>query len=283
MAGYGGAGPLTSGDPRTMATRQVPERWLRARLQSSAARPRCPASPRRTRHSEPPAVEATPAQLENASTPTCAPAWSATARSWCRAACVPDLRMLTAEKHSILQGNRLRRRDHGAGMRAWATARRAGTCADIHAYVAARQEDRAAARRPRRNLKPIARAGARRRPTVTALPSRPPGPRRRELPPGVSCLRALLHQRRRRALPPGRGAPAPARRHAASWRAGSRGLDQHHEHAGERIAGQDDRPERSPSSASRKPELESRSPRSRAGRNMQDLQYLSRMGTTSFE
>ena len=86
MAGYGGAGAVTGGDPRTMASgRYVNDGYVLAfKLDGKAPMPRI--AERNTQIPEQPRIEATAAQVENGKFTYCAPAWSATARSWSLAA-----------------------------------------------------------------------------------------------------------------------------------------------------------------------------------------------------
>jgi quinohemoprotein ethanol dehydrogenase len=146
MAGYGGAGALTSGDPRTMATGRFQNDGyvLAFKLGGKAAMPRI--AEKNLVIPEPPALEATAAQLENgkyAYMRTCMVCHGALVVS---GGVVPDLRMLTAEKHSIFKEIVYDGVIHGAGMPRLGDLLGEQDVRDIHAYVAARaREDRAAA------------------------------------------------------------------------------------------------------------------------------------------
>jgi quinohemoprotein ethanol dehydrogenase len=146
MAGYGGAGPLTSGDPRTMATGRFQNDGyvLAFKLGGKAAMPRI--AEKNSVIPEPPAVEATPAELENgkyAYMRTCMVCHGALVIS---GGVVPDLRMLTAEKHSIFKEIVYDGVIHGAGMPRLGDLLTEQDVRDIQAYVIERaNQDRAAA------------------------------------------------------------------------------------------------------------------------------------------
>jgi quinohemoprotein ethanol dehydrogenase len=155
MAGYGGAGALTSGDPRTMATgRYVNDGHVLAfKLGGKTAMPRI--AEKDLSIPEPPALEATPAQLENgkyAYMRTCMVCHGALVVS---GGVVPDLRMLNAAKHSIFKEIVYDGVIHGAGMPRLGDLLTEQDVRDIHAYVAARAaEDRAAALAAAKPAKP---------------------------------------------------------------------------------------------------------------------------------
>jgi len=146
MAGYGGAGALTSGDPRTMATgRFVNDGYVLAfRLGGKAPMPRI--AEKNAAIPAPPPVEATAAQLENgkyAYMRTCMVCHGALVVS---GGVIPDLRMLSTEKHSIFQQIVYDGVIHGAGMPRLGDLLTEQDVQDIHAYIVSRaNEDRAAA------------------------------------------------------------------------------------------------------------------------------------------
>jgi quinohemoprotein ethanol dehydrogenase len=146
MAGYGGAGGLTLGDPRTMASgRYVNEGHVLAfKLGGKAAMPRI--AERNAAIPEPPRIEATPVQLENGRykyMSTCMVCHGALVVS---GGVIPDLRMLTAEKHSIFKSIVYDGAIHGAGMPRMGDLLTPQDVRDIQAYVVARAgQDRTAA------------------------------------------------------------------------------------------------------------------------------------------
>jgi len=146
MAGYGGAGPLTAGDPRTMATGRFQNDGyvLAFKLGGKATMPRI--AEKNSVIPQPPAVEATPAELENgkyAYMRTCMVCHGALVVS---GGVVPDLRMLTAEKHSIFKEIVYDGVIHGAGMPRLGDLVTVQDVRDIQAYVIERAiQDRAAA------------------------------------------------------------------------------------------------------------------------------------------
>ena len=147
MAGYGGAGALTSGDPRTMATGRFQNDGyvLAFKLGGRAAMPRI--AEKNSVIPEPPAVAATAAELENgkyAYMRTCMVCHGALVVS---GGVVPDLRMLTAEKHSIFKEIVYDGVIHGAGMPRLGDLVSEQDVRDIQAYVISRaNQDRAAAK-----------------------------------------------------------------------------------------------------------------------------------------
>lgn len=146
MAGYGGAGALTSGDPRTMASAKFQnDGYLLAfKLGGKAAMPRIAAKDATI--PEPPASDATAAQLENGKykfMSTCAVCHGPLVIS---SGVVPDLRMLPAAKHAIFKEIVFDGVIHGAGMPRLGDLVTEQDVHDIQAYVIARaNEDRAAA------------------------------------------------------------------------------------------------------------------------------------------
>jgi len=149
MAGYGGAGAVTGGDPRTMASgRYVNDGHVLAfKLDGEAPMPRI--AERNTEIPEQPRLEATAAQLENGKFKygsTCMVCHGALVIS---GGVVPDLRMLTAEKHSIFKEIVYDGVIHGAGMPRLGDLVTEQDVRDIQAYVISRaNQDRAAAAKP---------------------------------------------------------------------------------------------------------------------------------------
>jgi quinohemoprotein ethanol dehydrogenase len=146
MAGYGGAGPLASGDPRTMASAKYQNDGyvLAFKLGGKAAMPRI--AEKSASIPEPPHMEATPAQLDNGKykfMSSCAVCHGPLVIS---SGVVPDLRLLSAEKHAIFKEIVYDGVIHGAGMPRMGDLLTEQDVHDIHAYVIARaNEDRAAA------------------------------------------------------------------------------------------------------------------------------------------
>jgi quinohemoprotein ethanol dehydrogenase len=145
MAGYGGAGALQGSDPRSMASsRHVNEgHVLVFKLDGQAAMPRI--AERNATIPEPPKSEATAAQLENGKHKygsTCMVCHGALVIS---GGVVPDLRMLTTEKHSIFKEIVYDGVTHGAGMPRLGDLVTEQDVRDIQAYVISRaNQDRAA-------------------------------------------------------------------------------------------------------------------------------------------
>jgi quinohemoprotein ethanol dehydrogenase len=150
MAGYGGGGAVTAGDPRTMASaRYVNDGQVLAfKLGGKAAMPRV--AERNTAIPEQPPVTATAAQLENGKYKyggTCMVCHGALVVS---GGVTPDLRMLTTEKHSIFKEIVYDGVIHGAGMPRLGDLLTEQDVRDIHAYIITRaNEDRAAAATPK--------------------------------------------------------------------------------------------------------------------------------------
>ena len=146
MAGYGGAGPLTSGDPRTMATGKYQNDGyvLAFKLGGKAAMPKI--AEKNSTIPEPPRMEATAAALENgkyAYMRTCMVCHGALVVS---GGVVPDLRMLPAEKHALFKEIVYDGVIHGAGMPRLGDLLNEQDVHDIQAYIISRaNEDRAAA------------------------------------------------------------------------------------------------------------------------------------------
>jgi len=146
MAGYGGAGAVTGGDPRTMASgKYVNDGYVLAfKLGGKAAMPRV--AEKNSLIPEQPAIEASSAQLENGKyryMSTCMVCHGALVVS---GGVTPDLRMLPPEKHAIFKEIVYDGVIHGAGMPKLADLLTEQDVADIHAYVVMRaNEDRGAA------------------------------------------------------------------------------------------------------------------------------------------
>jgi quinohemoprotein ethanol dehydrogenase len=146
MAGYGGAVALTSGDPRTMATGKYQNDGyvLAFKLGGRASMPRI--AEKNATLPEPPQVAATAAELENgkyAYMRTCMVCHGALVVS---GGVMPDLRMLSAEKHAIFKEIVYDGVIHGAGMPRLGDLITEQDVHDIHAYIVSRAtEDRAAA------------------------------------------------------------------------------------------------------------------------------------------
>ncbi len=143
MAGYGGSGGVTSGDPRTMAPgKYVNDGYVFAfKLGGHETMPRV--AEKNSLIPEPPAIEATAAQVENGKykfMSTCMVCHGALAVS---GGVVPDLRMLPPEKHAIFNEIVYDGVIHGAGMPKLADLVSEQDVHDIHAYVISRaNEDR---------------------------------------------------------------------------------------------------------------------------------------------
>jgi quinohemoprotein ethanol dehydrogenase len=146
MAGYGGAGAVTGGDPRTMASgRYLNEGHVLAfKLGGKAQLPRI--AEKNAAIPAPPKLEATAAQVENGKYQygaNCMVCHGALAVS---GGVVPDLRMLSAEKHSIFKEIVYDGVIHSAGMPRMGDLVSEQDVRDIQAYVISRaNEDRAAA------------------------------------------------------------------------------------------------------------------------------------------
>jgi quinohemoprotein ethanol dehydrogenase len=146
MAGYGGAGGVTGGDPRTMISAKYLNEGhvLAFKLGGKAAMPHI--AEKNASIPEPPASAATAAQVENGKYKygsTCMVCHGALVVS---GGVVPDLRMLTAEKHSIFKEIVYDGVIHGAGMPRMGDLLTEQDVRDVQAYIIRRaNEDRAAA------------------------------------------------------------------------------------------------------------------------------------------
>ena len=146
MAGYGGAGGVTGGDPRTMASgKYMNDGYVLAfKLGGKAAMPRV--AEKNASIPEQPAIEATAAQIENGKYRyggTCMVCHGALVVS---GGVVPDLRMLPPEKHAIFKEIVYDGVIHGAGMPKMGDLVTEQDVQDIHAYIITRaNQDRAPA------------------------------------------------------------------------------------------------------------------------------------------
>jgi len=146
MAGYGGAGALTGGDPRTMASAKYANdgQVLAFKLGGKAPMPRI--AEKNMNIPEPPAIQATAAQIENGSRKYMSYCMVCHGALVVSGGVVPDLRMLSTEKHSIFKQIVYDGVIHGAGMPRMGDLVSEQDVRDIQAYIIARaSEDRAAA------------------------------------------------------------------------------------------------------------------------------------------
>jgi quinohemoprotein ethanol dehydrogenase len=143
MAGYGGSGGVTSGDPRTMASGKYVNDGHVLAFKLGGREPMPRISEKNALIPQQPAFEATPAQVENGKykfMSTCMVCHGALVVS---GGVVPDLRMLPPERHSIFKEIVYDGIIHGAGMPKLADLVSEQDVHDIHAYVIARaNEDR---------------------------------------------------------------------------------------------------------------------------------------------
>ncbi len=138
MAGYGGAGAVTTGDPRTMASgKYYNDGYVLAfKLDGKAPMPKV--AMRNLDIPEPPVIAATPAQLENGKykyMSTCMVCHGALVVS---GGVIPDLRRLPAEKHAIFKQIVYDGVIHGAGMPQLSDLVSEQDVHDIEAYIALR-------------------------------------------------------------------------------------------------------------------------------------------------
>jgi quinohemoprotein ethanol dehydrogenase len=149
LAGYGGAGGVTGGDPRTMASARYLNdgHILVFKLGGKAPMPRV--AERNLDIPEPPALAATPEQVENGKylyTANCMVCHGALAVS---GGVVPDLRRLPAAKHGLFKEIVFDGVIHSAGMPRMGDLLTEQDVRDIQAYVIQRaREDRAAGQAP---------------------------------------------------------------------------------------------------------------------------------------
>jgi quinohemoprotein ethanol dehydrogenase len=146
MAGYGGAGAVTGGDPRTMASgKHLNDGYVFAfKLGGSATMPRV--AEKNASIPEQPVMDATAAQVENGRykyNSTCMVCHGALVVS---GGVTPDLRMLAPEKHAIFKEIVYDGVIHGAGMPKMGDLVTEQDVQDIRAYIIKRaNEDRAPA------------------------------------------------------------------------------------------------------------------------------------------
>jgi quinohemoprotein ethanol dehydrogenase len=146
MAGYGGAGALQAADPRTMvsATHLNEGHVLAFKLGGKAQMPRI--AEKNASIPEPPKIEATAAQVENGKYQYGASCMVCHGALVVSSGVVPDLRMLSTEKHSIFKQIVYDGVIHSAGMPRMGDLVTEQDVSDIQAYVVSRaNEDRAAA------------------------------------------------------------------------------------------------------------------------------------------
>jgi quinohemoprotein ethanol dehydrogenase len=146
MAGYGGAGGLTGGDPRTMASGKYANSGyvMAFKLGGKAEMPRI--AEKNATIPEPPAIEATAAQVENGKYKYMSTCMMCHGGLVISGGVLPDLRMLPAEKHAIFKEIVRDGVIHGAGMPRMGDLVNEQDVHDIHAYIIERaNQDRAAA------------------------------------------------------------------------------------------------------------------------------------------
>ncbi|MGL6222817.1 MAG: PQQ-dependent dehydrogenase, methanol/ethanol family [Steroidobacteraceae bacterium] len=145
MAGYGGAGAITAGDPRTMASgKYFNEGHVFAfKLGGTVPMPRI--AERNLDIPEPPAIAATPAQLENGKSKFASTCMVCHGPLVISGGVVPDLRRLPAEKHALFKQIVYDGIIHGAGMPRMGDLVTEQDVHDIQAYIVERaNQDRAA-------------------------------------------------------------------------------------------------------------------------------------------
>ena len=146
MAGYGGAGPVTAGDPRTMASAKYFNEGhvLAFKLGGSAQMPKI--AERNLDIPEPPAFEATTAEIENGKNKYASTCMVCHGPLVISGGVTPDLRRLPAEKHALFKQIVYDGLIHGAGMPRMGDLVSEQDVHDIHAYIIERtKQDRAAA------------------------------------------------------------------------------------------------------------------------------------------
>jgi len=146
MAGYGGAGGVTGGDPRTMASgKYVNTGYVMAfKLGGKAQMPRI--AEKNASIPAPPAIDATPAQIENGKYQYMGNCMVCHGALVISGGVTPDLRMLSAEKHQIFKEIVYDGVIHSAGMPRMGDLVSEQDVHDIHAYIIQRaNEDRTAA------------------------------------------------------------------------------------------------------------------------------------------
>ena len=146
MAGYGGAGPVTAGDPRTMASaRYFNEGHVLAfKLGGAAVMPKI--AERNLDIPEPPAIAATAAEIENGKSKYASTCMVCHGPLVISGGVTPDLRRLPAEKHALFKQIVYDGIIHGAGMPRMGDLINEQDVHDIQAYIVERaKQDRAAA------------------------------------------------------------------------------------------------------------------------------------------
>ncbi len=148
MAGYGGAGAVTGGDPRTMASaKYVNEGQVLAfKLGGKAAMPRVAA--KNAGIPQQPKLDATDARLANGASKYMATCMVCHGALGISGGVVPDLRMLTAEKHAIFKEVVYDGVTHGAGMPRMGDLLTEQDVRDIQAYLVMRANQDRAVRSP---------------------------------------------------------------------------------------------------------------------------------------
>jgi mono/diheme cytochrome c family protein len=146
MAGYGGAGPVTAGDPRTMASaKYFNEGHVFAfKLGGTATMPKI--AERNLDIPEPPAMAATTAAVENGKNKYASTCMVCHGPLVISGGVTPDLRRLPAEKHALFKQIVYDGIIHGAGMPRMGDLINEQDVHDIQAYIVERaKQDRAAA------------------------------------------------------------------------------------------------------------------------------------------
>ena len=146
MAGYGGAGGVTGGDPRTMASaRYMNDGYVLAfKLGGKAAMPHI--AEKNAQIPQPPPINATEAQLTNGKYKYMSNCMMCHGGLVVSGGVLPDLRMLPAEKHAIFKEIVFDGVIHSAGMPRMGDLLNEQDVHDIQAYIIQRaSQDRAAA------------------------------------------------------------------------------------------------------------------------------------------
>jgi quinohemoprotein ethanol dehydrogenase len=147
MAGYGGAGAVTAGDPRTMASAKYFNEGhvLAFKLGGKVAMPRI--AERNLDIPDPPAIDATAAQIENGKSNYASTCMVCHGPLVISGGVVPDLRRLPKEKHAIFKQIVYDGIIHGAGMPRMGDLVTEQDVHDIQAYIVERaRQDRAPTR-----------------------------------------------------------------------------------------------------------------------------------------
>jgi quinohemoprotein ethanol dehydrogenase len=147
MAGYGGAGAVTAGDPRTMASAKYFNEGhvLAFKLGGKATMPRI--AERNLDIPEPPAITATSAEIENGKSMYASTCMVCHGPLVISGGVVPDLRRLPAEKHALFKQIVYDGIIHGAGMPRMGDLVSEQDVHDIQAYIVERaKQDRAASK-----------------------------------------------------------------------------------------------------------------------------------------